>query len=346
MYKIKKRIKNITIFAKQKLLNMNKTYREINLQYAVHPSLPIWGDLEGLYAPFGEIMTEYNPGWQSGVIPKYSFNAKELDEENGMYYYSARYYDPKGTFISRDPMFEKYFWSSPYAYCLNNPVKYIDPDGRKVIPTNVLLSNTSVSGFLQKAEANSVFRGVMSRFYSNQSNVYIHLAQLTRNGSPTGKGNVARTESYLAQSNPVGKYGQGRIIINSDILNSSGELVGDQTFLFMCLLHEGLHAKMYDTYKKDNFNNFPGYMDFVVSRSKDGGHHNQMGAFNRQTLIDGMKEFDDQMGTTHSNDWYEAMSWFGLHDSKAWRSFEKRNPETAKAYRQMWSEEVRKLGGE
>jgi RHS repeat-associated protein len=56
------------------------------------------------------------------------FNAKELDEESGMYYYEARYYAPP-TFISRDPLFEKYPFMSPYAYCANNPVKYIDPDG-------------------------------------------------------------------------------------------------------------------------------------------------------------------------------------------------------------------------
>ena len=95
--------------------------------------LPIWGGWEGweqgfLYAPFGEIITESNYGWQNGVIPKYSFNAKELDEENGMYYYSARYYAPP-TFISRDPLFEKYPSISPYAYCANNPVKFVDPTG-------------------------------------------------------------------------------------------------------------------------------------------------------------------------------------------------------------------------
>ena len=33
-----------------------------------------------LYAPFGEITTEYAPMWQNGTLPKYSFNAKELDE--------------------------------------------------------------------------------------------------------------------------------------------------------------------------------------------------------------------------------------------------------------------------
>jgi RHS repeat-associated protein len=62
------------------------------------------------------------------TIPRYLFNAKELDEESGMYYYEARYYAPP-TFISRDPLFEKCPFMSPYAYCNNNPVIYIDPDG-------------------------------------------------------------------------------------------------------------------------------------------------------------------------------------------------------------------------
>ena len=68
--------------------------------------------------------------WQN--LPKYSFHAKELDEETGMYYYEARYYAPP-VFTSRDPLFEKYFWMSPYAYCANNPVKYVDPDGRTIV---------------------------------------------------------------------------------------------------------------------------------------------------------------------------------------------------------------------
>ncbi|MBO4581825.1 MAG: RHS repeat-associated core domain-containing protein [Bacteroidales bacterium] len=81
-----------------------------------------------LYAPFGEITTEYNINFGNNTIPKYSFNAKELDEETGMYYYEARYYKPP-VFTSRDPLFEKYFWMTPYAYCANNPVKYVDPTG-------------------------------------------------------------------------------------------------------------------------------------------------------------------------------------------------------------------------
>jgi RHS repeat-associated protein len=87
-----------------------------------------------LYAPFGEITTEYNANFGNNVLPKYAFNAKELDEETGMYYYEARYYKPP-VFTSRDAMFEKYFWMTPYAYCANNPVKYVDPSGDSLTMT-------------------------------------------------------------------------------------------------------------------------------------------------------------------------------------------------------------------
>jgi len=95
-----------------------------------------------LYTPFGELLYEYDPGWESGRIPKYSFNAKELDEENGMYYYSARYYAPP-TFISRDPMFEKYPSINPYSYCRNNPVLFIDPTGMEGEVTDLVLADQS-----------------------------------------------------------------------------------------------------------------------------------------------------------------------------------------------------------
>ena len=110
-----------------------------------------------LYAPFGEITTEYNINFGNNVIPKYSFNAKELDEETGMYYYEARYYAPP-TFTSRDPMFEKYFWMTPYAYCANNPVKYVDPDGKEIgIPPfgigTSIVTGIVIDGLIYKQKA-------------------------------------------------------------------------------------------------------------------------------------------------------------------------------------------------
>jgi len=34
--------------------------------------------------------------------------------------------------LSPDPLAEKYYWISPYAYCLNNPIRYVDPNGMDV----------------------------------------------------------------------------------------------------------------------------------------------------------------------------------------------------------------------
>jgi RHS repeat-associated protein len=83
------------------------------------------------YAPFGEVVNEYNIDWSNGQVPDFKFNGKKLDEENGMYYFEARYHAPP-SFISRDPLFEKYPTLSPYSYCANNPLRYIDPTGETI----------------------------------------------------------------------------------------------------------------------------------------------------------------------------------------------------------------------
>lgn len=79
------------------------------------------------YVPFGEVfIEERNNIWNT----PYLFNAKEFDEETGLYYYGARYYDPRlSLWISTDALKEKTPNISPYVYTENNPIIYIDPDG-------------------------------------------------------------------------------------------------------------------------------------------------------------------------------------------------------------------------
>ena len=80
------------------------------------------------YVPFGEVfIEERNSIWNT----PYLFNAKEFDEETGLYYYGTRYYEPRvSLWISTDPMQEKTSNITTYAYCINNPVAYIDHDGK------------------------------------------------------------------------------------------------------------------------------------------------------------------------------------------------------------------------
>jgi RHS repeat-associated protein len=77
------------------------------------------------YIPFGEVfIEERNNVWNT----PYLFNSKELDEETGLYYYGARYYNPRESiFLSVDPLVEK--TGTPYQYCYQNPVKFVDMFG-------------------------------------------------------------------------------------------------------------------------------------------------------------------------------------------------------------------------
>ena len=87
------------------------------------------------YVPFGEVfIEERNNTWNT----PYLFNAKEFDEETGMYYYGARYYEPRlSLWMSVDPLIEKYAGLSGYVYTIDNPVKLIDVDGRDIYELDI-----------------------------------------------------------------------------------------------------------------------------------------------------------------------------------------------------------------
>jgi len=60
----------------------------------------------------------------------FTYTARELDEETGLYYYRARYYDPQvGRFVSKDPIGFEGGDNNLYGYVLNNPVNATDPEG-------------------------------------------------------------------------------------------------------------------------------------------------------------------------------------------------------------------------
>ena len=84
------------------------------------------------YYPFGGLFGESS----GGDVQKYKYGGKELERMHGvdLYDFSARMQDPVlGRFNTMDPMCEKYYSISPYAYCNNNPIMYIDPNGMDIV---------------------------------------------------------------------------------------------------------------------------------------------------------------------------------------------------------------------
>lgn len=89
---------------------------------------------ENHYYPFGMNMS--GP-WQDDAARNtpYQYNGKELNEDFGLGLsdYGARWYDAGlGRWWSADAMTEKYLDLSPYNYVMNNPLRFIDPDGNQV----------------------------------------------------------------------------------------------------------------------------------------------------------------------------------------------------------------------
>ena len=83
------------------------------------------------YYPFGGVFASI------GNVQPYKYNGKEFDTKKGLnwYDYGARHYDATlGRWFVMDPLSEKMSAWSPYAYCFNNPVRFIDPNGMAASP--------------------------------------------------------------------------------------------------------------------------------------------------------------------------------------------------------------------
>jgi RHS repeat-associated protein len=110
------------------------------------------------YTPYGELWIE-KASAASALDVAYRFTGKERDKETGLYYYGARYLDPRDSrWLSVDPALGEYVPEAPvddeakkrngklpgmggvfntvnlhvYHYAGNNPVKLVDPDGREI----------------------------------------------------------------------------------------------------------------------------------------------------------------------------------------------------------------------
>ncbi|NDV79989.1 RHS repeat domain-containing protein, partial [Dysgonomonas sp. 511] len=116
------------------------------------------------YYPFGMAFADN----ENEEVQPYKYNGKELDRKHGLnwYDYSARYYDSTvPRFTTVDPLAEKYYSISPYVYCLNNPLKFIDPDGKEAKEKPIKLFSPKDDSKFSKSADNFKYKTGDNIFY-------------------------------------------------------------------------------------------------------------------------------------------------------------------------------------
>ena len=172
------------------------------------------------YVPFGEVfIEERNNSWNT----PYLFNGKELDEETGLYYYGARYYNPReSVWLSVDPLAEKYPNVSSYAYVFQNPIKYIDPRGlegvepgeppassneRSLDPIVIVAKTKSWFNRNIWKPITSIFRNKGSKITKASENKYI-----TTTNSLSSKYSIPENQFFSASVHNTTTYGSPGIV--------------------------------------------------------------------------------------------------------------------------------------
>ncbi len=223
------------------------------------------------YYPFGMAFAD-------GVDPSkqpYKYNGKELDGEKGLnwYDYSARQMEPAlGRFLSIDPLAEKYYSVSPYVYCANNPVNYIDPDGKdwywdkdktRKFDLNITSQSQLEEGQIYIGTTDAVmdrngnvienYRDDGSIMFSKESSGYARMvsnSQKTKNeemGIITDKG-VLVLPSYKNTSGEVNLADYGYSVKNGNVIDAKGTV-----FNTVATAHTHPDGSRPSTYDFDNY---------------------------------------------------------------------------------------------
>ena len=218
-------------------------------------------------APHSNTLTG-NSGPVSVFFVSGELTGKERDPETGLYYYGARYLDPRTSrWISADPaMWEgDYIPSAPindqarernqnlpgmggifnyvnfhvYHYGGNNPIKLVDPDGRNDELNDLRTMLYNAIAFIQRNASTNEEKALATRLTEMMNEGRVQFDDVTRRyETPQHPGHIRDTTGFFDPfENTV--TGQARNIIVIDIENTKNRGLGQ---LIRTLAHEGYHA--------------------------------------------------------------------------------------------------------
>jgi|GEM_PF-785427 len=235
------------------------------------------------YMPYGETLLDLS---HTHYETPYQFTVYEKDQETGLHYAEARYYDSwLSIFNSTDPMWYKYPSLSPYAYCGNNPIMITDKTGMKWNPESEKFGDAlindlntirdNIENAMIKAKGNKLNR-LQQQFDNIQASI-TELEQMrddndqtfsfaisNRDGEGEGGLTIKRPDGVIEMQIPTG----GTNIQPTDYVVYP-EVA---KYMFSMGVHEGKHG--YDLWQKG------------AVRNEDDFFNREVSAYSRQYSYD------------------------------------------------------------
>ena len=199
----------------------------------------------------------------------YKFGGKELDKMHGLDWhdFGARYQrNDVPSWIGVDPLCEKYYSISPYAYCMNNPIKYIDPTGMIIEdPENIYLRHKDI--------INEQLLVIQSNLGGITDGMRSALKQLEKSYKQ-----VLKEYSALEQSEQVYKIFSADVIGGETYYDKGAVMIGIGDTSLGVVGHELKHAYQYEK----------GEISIRLDNSKEGTLYDigdETAAYNRERLF-------------------------------------------------------------
>jgi RHS repeat-associated protein len=254
----------------------------------------------------------WTPSGANGEGNKYQYNGKELNEDFGLNWndYGARFYDAAiGRWLSIDQKSEKYFRWSQYNYTLCNPIKYVDPDGNEVKPTNEFIASKYNAIYKNLIANSSLYNEMLKPYAGKGIDLVLDYKNYLDPGERTVGSQLAKTRNlpgiqYNVRTGLPNGGGQSTFFIPQNESIMVGEVTKNMNDLgrALILIHESIHNHIYavEVYS----------LGVTVDQDQD------YAADIQANVVEGLKEFNKANKLGLKDEDLELLAWFGTGGSQ------------------------------